>query len=58
MATVSFWVFPWRITLVIVLAIVALILGALYLKKRKKDDSKKPQEAEVEPVATPTEQVK
>ena len=58
MATVSFWVFPWRVTLVVILAAVALILAALYLRKRKKDGSKKPQEAEVEPVATSTEQVK
>jgi len=54
MATVYFWIFPWRITLVIVLAIVALILAALYLRKRKKDDSEKPKEAEVEPIAPPT----
>jgi len=35
MATVYFWVFPWRLAVVIVLTIVALILAALYLRRRK-----------------------
>ena len=54
-ATVYFWVFPWRVTLVIVLAAVALILGGLYIRKRKKDGSNKPTEAETEVVVPPTE---
>ena len=52
-ASVYFWVFPWRITLVIVFAIIALILTVLYLRKRKKEDPKEPKRSEVEPVATP-----
>ena len=56
-ATAYFWVFPWRITVVIVLLAVALILSALYLRKRRKDGSKKTTEAQAEPVTT-TEEVK
>jgi len=51
-ATVYFWVFPWRITVVIILAIIAVILGALYLKKRgkgPKDDKKEVIETAVKP---------
>lgn len=33
-ASVSFWVFPWRITLVIVLIVIALVLGWKLWKKR------------------------
>ena len=51
-ASVYFWVFPWRITLIIVFAIIALILGALYLKKRTKRTPKDPTKTETEPVAT------
>ncbi len=36
-ATTYFWVFPWRISLVIILSIVALILFILYLRKRSKE---------------------
>jgi hypothetical protein len=50
MATVYFWVFPWKVTLIIVLAVVAIILAALYLRKRKIDGSGKPTEAQAEPV--------
>jgi hypothetical protein len=53
MATVYFWVFPWRLALVTVLAIVALILTALYLKKRKKNPPIEAEKAEVEQVSTP-----
>jgi hypothetical protein len=53
-ATVYFWVFPWRITVVIILAVVALVLAGLYLRKRKKDGSRKPTEAKEEPVVEPT----
>jgi hypothetical protein len=52
-ATLYFWVFPWRIALVIGLAIVALILGGLYLKKRRKDNFEKPEEPKVEPTTPP-----
>lgn len=51
-ATVYFWVFPWRMALVIALAIVALILAALYLRKRNKKGPKEPKKTETEPVAT------
>jgi len=52
-ASVSFWVFPWRIALVILLAIVALVLGVLYFKKKKKDGPKEPKKAQAEPAVTP-----
>lgn len=52
-ASVYFWVFPWRLAIVIVLAIIALILAALYLKKRKKEGPKEPKKAEKEAVVTP-----
>lgn len=39
-ATIYFWVFPWRIASVIVLAIIAVIIGIL-LYRRKKDQDKK-----------------
>jgi len=58
MATVYFWVFPWRIALVIVLAAIALILAALYLRKRREEVSGKPKEGETEPVTTPPEGAK
>lgn len=54
-ATVYFWVFPWRLTIIIVLVAVALILGALYLRKRKKDGSKEATQAQEVAVVTPTE---
>lgn len=34
-ATFYFWVFPWRIAVVIALIIVAVILGVMYWKRRK-----------------------
>lgn len=36
-ATVTFWIFPWRVASVVVLIIVTIILGILLWKKRKKD---------------------
>lgn len=47
-ATLYFWVFPWRLALVIILIIVALILGWMYWKKRKKDNSKETEEPKTE----------
>jgi hypothetical protein len=35
-ATIVFWVFPWKVVLVALLIIVAIVLGALYLRKNKK----------------------
>jgi hypothetical protein len=51
-ASVYFWVFPWRMALVITLAIVALILAVLYLRKRNKRGPKEPKKTETEPVVT------
>jgi hypothetical protein len=53
-ATVYFWVFPWRIAVVITLAIIALILAALYLRKRRKDGPSKPTKPQEEAVVSPT----
>jgi hypothetical protein len=60
-STLYFWVFPWRLVLVIILAVIAIILGWMYMKKRKKDGSKGNKEAKTEVVETPattTEEVK
>ena len=35
-ATVYFWVFPWRIIILVILIIIATVLGVKYYKKRKK----------------------
>lgn len=43
-STLYFWVFPWRLVLIIFLLIVALILLIVYLRKRKKKDQKEPEE--------------
>ncbi len=40
-ATVYFWVFPWKIAAVISLILVAIILGVLYYRKNVKNTSKK-----------------
>ncbi|MBI3985054.1 MAG: hypothetical protein HY344_03920 [Candidatus Levybacteria bacterium] len=42
-ASLYFWVFPWRLALVITLAVIAIILGTIYLK-RKKEKGSKPQD--------------
>jgi hypothetical protein len=57
-ASVYFWVFPWRIAIVIVLAIIALLLAALYLRKRKKSVHKVNEEATTEAITPLTEEVK
>lgn len=49
-ATLYFWVFPWRLAIVIILIIVAIILGWMYWKKRKKDNSKTDKEPKTEVV--------
>jgi hypothetical protein len=49
-ATLYFWVFPWRLALVIILAVLAIILGYMYWKKRKKDNSKATKEPKNEVV--------
>ncbi len=35
MATLTFWVLPWKIMLVVILVIVAVVLGIMYWKKNK-----------------------
>lgn len=35
MATVAFWVFPWKIALFILVLLIAAILGVVYLRKNK-----------------------
>lgn len=57
-ATVYFWVFPWKIAVIIVLVIVALILALLYLRKRKKAKAaKEPQKPEAEATVPPVKEV-
>lgn len=43
-ATVYFWIFPWRLSLVIILILIAGILGWMYLKKRKTISKKQAEE--------------
>ena len=52
-ATVYFWIFPWKIALVITLIIIALILGFKYYKKNGFKKPGKKAEIKVEP--TPEE---
>lgn len=35
MATVAFWVFPWKIALFILVLIIAAVLGVIYMRKNK-----------------------
>jgi hypothetical protein len=53
-ATLYFWVIPWRLILVLILIAVAIILSALYFKKR----SKKSKEQPVNPVEEKPEEIK
>jgi hypothetical protein len=39
-STLYFFVFPWRIALIIVLLVIAVILGRKYYQKRKKEQHK------------------
>ena len=47
-ATMYFWVFPWKLVLIIVLVIVAVVLGRLYYKKRLKNGPKASEEPKEE----------
>lgn len=49
-ATLYFWVFPWRLAIIIILVIVAIILGWMYWKKRKQDQHKAKEEPKSEAV--------
>lgn len=49
-ATVYFWVFPWRLFILIILIIIAIILGTKYYKKKKNTTHKGTHEAKNEPL--------
>ena len=55
-AVVTFWVFPWKIAMLVVLVIVLIVLGIAYLEKGKKQNGPKDQKHEEETPQTPTEQ--
>ena len=57
-ATVYFWVFPWRLAIVIVLAVIAIMLGWMYWKKRKKEESEGHKEAHKDDSEKNAEEVK
>lgn len=52
-ATVEFWVFPWKIALIIILILAASILGYIYWKRRNREQS--PDQGEKEQTPYPTE---
>lgn len=37
-ASIVIWIFPWKITLLIILIVIAAILGIMYMKKKNKED--------------------
>jgi len=43
-ATVAFWVFPWKIALLVLVLIVAAVLGVMYMKKNKHKSGKPPED--------------
>jgi len=47
-ATFYFWVFPWRLAVVIFLMIIATVLGIILLEEKKKDAHKTPEEPKTE----------
>ena len=47
-ATFYFWVFPWRLAIVITLIIIAVILGVMYWRRRKKQGHKGSEEPKTE----------
>lgn len=53
-ATVAFWVFPWKIALIVLVLITAAILGYLYMKKNKKHDHQDPKDGTTTVTATTT----
>lgn len=48
-ATLTFWVFPWKLAIIIILLIVAIALGATYYKKRKETQHKSSDKVKEEP---------
>lgn len=43
-ATMYFWVFPWKLAVIITLVVVAIILGTVYYRRKKKSTPKAPEE--------------
>lgn len=43
-ANFTFWVFPWKLTLIIVLILIAVVLGTMYWKRRQKTSPEAPSE--------------
>lgn len=55
-ATVTFWVFPWKVGIVVLLAIVAIILGIMVWKKKKNGpEEMKEQKVNNQPQVPPQE---
>ncbi len=48
-AAFTFWVFPWRLVLLLVLIIIAAVLGYLYIQRGKNKDITPPKEGKEEP---------
>ena len=44
LATVAFWVFPWKIVLVLILVIIAVILLIKFYRKREKKHQPQPED--------------
>jgi hypothetical protein len=51
-ATAAFWVFPWKIALLLLTLVIAAVLGYLYM--RKNNHTQKHTEGNTEPTQTPT----
>lgn len=47
-ATVAFWVFPWKVAVLLLALIIAAVLGYLYMKKNKKHNTPKEPEQKTE----------
>ena len=47
-ATLTFWVFPWKLAVIITLVVVAIILGTVYYRRKKKSGPKAPEEPKEE----------
>jgi len=47
-ATMYFWVFPWKLAVIITLVVVAIILGTVYYRRKKKSGPKAPEEPKEE----------
>lgn len=56
MATAAFWVFPWKIAVLIVALIAAAVLGYLYMKKNKKHNTPITANEKANEIANPVEQ--